>query len=332
MLFVFYVLFWSKISLSAERVARGEACPSNSCFCTDCHHRDIYSSRSCSGRDISCLGNCTRCHISFCLHLVKMVVPLDVHPKSWLPLTLSRSSWSNLRSSKPTILDICIVLVSIVNVVSPLLVTLHLSDPTYVIWMAYLYTIENTALIAGSLRMFFQIHANYPHALWLWRCKRKASTFTAAFLGTTLVVQVLIVMVLLGKGFINPEQFAKQQMLFYVTRVFLGATLALVSMCRGSTNAFANQVCEQNFLSFAWLFVVLFWLAASHFLEEWMAKNHLWIVILERVFAVWHIRLMAEFSKTSLEGAESTPGVRGQEVQVVGNVNPPPNPGGNGTP
>lgn len=40
--FVFFGLFFCHIFAGAEKVARGESCPGNSCFCTDCHHRDIY--------------------------------------------------------------------------------------------------------------------------------------------------------------------------------------------------------------------------------------------------------------------------------------------------
>ena len=291
----FFGLFFCFKIAGAEHVARGEACPSNSCFCTDCHHRDIYSNTYRDPTQFNCKlwdegPTFNRCDIAKLMHMGKIA----------LAMLMSRKSCWRLLVMRATPLDLCVVLVSGVNVLTS--IQLPLQDHTHVTLIAYSYGILNFAFIAASISILMLIHAEFPQ-LSQWSGGQIVSNFTAFFLITALIGQSLIFMWLRATGLISAEHAGKQEMLFYAAHVFTGATLAMVgfAMSRGSEAPVAKKACDVLGVSLSWLTVVVAWLLTSHYHQELMAKYHLLRVVAERACNFWKIYLMVWFSEHSIQ-------------------------------
>eukprot|EP00438_Fugacium_kawagutii_P016248 Skav226611 [mRNA] locus=scaffold2041:175749:177692:- [translate_table: standard] len=298
----FFGLFFHFQIDGAEHVARGEVCPSNSCFCTDCHHRDIYSNRYSDPAQFDCefwqggLG-WNRCNVATLLHVIKCA----------LALIMSRSSWSRLyrwfwSRDRATPLDLCVSLVSAVNVLTSL--RLPLQDSFHVSLMAYSYGILNFAFISASLSILMLIHTEFPR-MSQWSGGHIVSNFTAYFLVTSLIGQGLIYVWSNRMGLIGAERAGKQEMLFYAFHVFTGAVLAMAgfAMSKGKQVPVAKKSCHVLLVSLSWMFVVLAWLLTSHYNKELMAKYHLLRVVAERACNFWKMHLMVWFSEHSIRCA-----------------------------
>ena len=294
-LLCFFGLFFSlKILVErAEHVARGEACPGNSCFCTDCHHRDIYSN---SYRDPT-LFDCQLWDEGFTLNRCRIAQFLHV-TKIGLALVMSRKSWWRLLCDGATPLDLCVMFISFVNVLTSL--QLPLQDSVYFAVIAYSYGMLNFAFLAASISMLMLIHTERKELR--WSLGPVVSSFTACFLVTALVGQGMILAWSRAIGLVSAEHAGKQQMLFYAFHVFTGATTALVgfTMSRGNEGDVASKSFQLLCVSLCWLFVVLAWLVTSHWDEELMAKTHLLRVVAERACNFWKMHLMLWFSEYSI--------------------------------
>ena len=297
-LILFFSLFFCFKISGAEQVARGNECPGNSCFCTDCHHRDIYSNDR--DQQDSAEFNCelwnrgpvwNRCSIARKMHVTKIVVSLF----------FSRNSWFRLMGFgyQVTALDLCVILVSVVNVLTS--VSVPLRDPTYYVTLiANAYGILNFAFIAASIAMLMVIHAEFPGAS-LWSHGQIAANFTWFFLPTALIGQALIFWAR-AMGLISAEHSGKQEMLFYACHVFTAAIMAIVGFAKSKGNE--GPVAKKSFqllcVSLCWMSVVVAWLFTSLYDAELLAKYHLIRVVAERVCNCWKIHLMVWFSEHSI--------------------------------
>ena len=297
-LICFFGLFFCFKIAGAEKIARGDTCPSNSCFCTDCHHRNIYSNDHRDPAHFNCKlwdegPTLNRCQIAQFLHVLKI----------GFALAISRKSWSRLLGfvvrDGATPLDLCVVLVAVVNVLTSL--PLPLQDPVHVTLVANLYGILNFAFITASISILMLIHVEFP-GVQQWSGGPILSNFTGFFLATAMIGQGLILVWSRAMGLISAEHAGKQEMLFYAFHVFTGAVLAGVgfAMSSGNEGAVAQKSGQLLCLSLCWMFVVLAWLFTSHYNEDLMAKYHLLRVVAERACNCWKIRLMVWFSEHSI--------------------------------
>ena len=299
-LICFFGLFLCFKIAGAEEVARGKTCPDNSCFCTDCHHRDIYSNDdhdvarfNCSLWDEGPILN--RCNIAKVLHVTKIFVALIMSRKSSLRLL----GFAPRDGATP--LDLCVILISGVNVITS--VRLPLPDAIHVTLIGYSYGILNFAFVAASISIVILIYAEFPGASPLWNRGQIVPALTASFLVTALIGQGSIFAWSRTIGLISAEHAGRQQMLFYASRVFTGALLAMIGFVksRGRREAVATKSSSVLFVSLCWLFVVLAWLLTSHYDRQLMAKYHLLRVVAERACNFWKIDLMVWFSEHSLQ-------------------------------
>ncbi|CAJ1331262.1 unnamed protein product [Effrenium voratum] len=284
----------------AEHVVRGEACPSNSCFCTDCHHRDINSNDS---RDPPRF-NCQLWDEGFTLNRCRIARFLQV-TKISLALVISRKSWCWLLGLVPregaTPLDLCVILIAVVNVLTSL--QLPLQDEDYSTVIAFSYGINDFAFISASISMLVLVHTEFRRVL-RWSRGPIVSNFTAFFLVTALIGQGMIFAWSHAIELISAEHTTKRQVLFYAFHVFTGATTAAVgfTLSRGNEGPVARKSFELLCVSLCWMVVVLAWLITSHWDKELMAQSDLVFVVAERACSFWKLRLMVWFSEHSIRG------------------------------
>ena len=117
--------------------------------------------------------------------MTKIVLAVAMSRKPWLRLLgfMSRDG--------ATPLDLCVVLVSVVNVLTS--VQLPLQDAGHVTLVSYSYGILNFAFIAASVSILMLIHAEFP-GMSQWSRGQIVPNFTAYFLATALIGQGLIFM------------------------------------------------------------------------------------------------------------------------------------------
>ena len=304
-LICFFGLFFFFQIPKAEEVARGGTCPGDSCFCTDCHHRNIYGNDWDPTQDFKCklwvqgfALTLNRCYIAQLLHVIKITMAFYFSRKPVLRLF-------GCRRCSATPLDWCVFLVAAVNVLTS--IPLQLLAPYHVTFMGYSYGILNFAFIAASVSILILIHDEFPGAS-QWSREHFS---TSSFLLTALIGQgVIFLSRAIASGINSADDAGKQEMLFYACRVFTGAISAGVGFAKskGSAEAVAKKSSQLLWVSMCWMLVVLAWLLTSHYDRELMAKYHLWRVVAERACNFWKIHLMVWFSEHSIQRARSRNG------------------------